>query len=103
MGEFLNEQPKPLIVEFVGLPGVGKTTVSQQVALKLKERGFQIVFRPEILQQWRQKNILQKAMQLFPENLNHWHIILNSLVLAWQVKPINWTSFARATKDFHQC
>ena len=43
MGKSLTETT-PLIVEFVGLPGVGKTTVAQQVALKLREQGLRVVF-----------------------------------------------------------
>ncbi|MGL5794852.1 MAG: hypothetical protein ACRC06_10680 [Waterburya sp.] len=100
MEQSVIQQPTPLIVEFVGLPGAGKTTISQQVVSQLRDRGLQIVFRSEILEQWQRKNFLQKAIQLFPKNLNHWHILINSLVLAWQVKPINWHSFAKAVKIF---
>ncbi|MGB5715362.1 MAG: hypothetical protein WBM44_31175, partial [Waterburya sp.] len=100
MGESLNQKSKPLIVEFVGLPGAGKTTVSQQVALKLRERGLQIVFRDEILKQWHGENVLQKAIQLVPDNLNHWNILINSLTFALQVKPINQQSFSKAAKIF---
>ena len=100
MGESLTNKPKPLIVELVGLPGAGKTTVSQQVALKLRERGLQIVSRDEILKQWKQKNLLQKAIQLLPNNLNHCNILINSLVFAFQVKPINLQSFSKAAKIF---
>ncbi len=99
MGKSLTETT-PLIVEFVGLPGVGKTTVAQQVALKLREQGLRVVFRAEILNQWQKKNILQKAIQLLPNNFNHWQILINSLIFAWQVKPINRQSFGKAAKIF---
>ena len=100
MEQSLTRKPKPLIVELVGLPGAGKTTISQQVALKLRERGLQIVSRDEILNQWKQKNLLQKALQLLPDNLNHWHILINSLAFAFEVKPINLQSFSKAVKIF---
>lgn len=88
------------IVELVGLPGAGKTTVSQQIALKLQERGLQIVSRDEILKQWHQENALQKAIKLLPNNFNHWNILINSLGFALQVKPINQQSFSKAAKIF---
>ncbi|MGF1540307.1 MAG: NB-ARC domain-containing protein [Pleurocapsa sp.] len=103
MGESLTEKFekfKPLIVEFVGLPGAGKTTISQQVELKLKERDLQIVSRDKILKQWEQENLWQKVVQLLPDNLHDWHILINSLIFALQVRPINRQSFSKAAKIF---
>jgi len=96
MGNYLSS----LTVEFVGLPGVGKTTVSQQVALKLRERNLRIVSRNEILNQWRQKNIWQKVFKLIFNNFNQWQILINSLIFASKVKPINCQSFLKAAKIF---
>ena len=100
MGKSLTEKPKPLIVELVGLPGAGKTTISKQIALKLREQNLQIVSRDEILRRWQQENVFQKAIQLLPNNLNYWEILINSLAFSLQVKPINQQSFSRATKIF---
>ena len=99
MGQSLTKS-KPLIVELVGLPGAGKTTLSKQLVSKFKERGLQVIFRDKILHQWHQKNPWQKLMQLLPHNFNHWNILINSLIFALQVKPINRQSFSKAIKIF---
>ncbi|MGF1539586.1 MAG: AAA family ATPase [Pleurocapsa sp.] len=100
MAKSVIKSHNPLLVEFVGLPGSGKTTVSYKVASILKAQGIEVVSRDEILSQWHQKTRLQKLFQLFPANLNHWHILLNSLSFAAGVKPINRQSFLQGGKIF---
>ncbi|MEM8830727.1 MAG: hypothetical protein AAGE96_15405 [Cyanobacteria bacterium P01_G01_bin.19] len=92
--------PYPLMVEFVGLPGSGKTTLSNLVAFKLESKGIKIVSREEILKQWHQKKALSKLFKLFTFNSNQWNILRNSLTFAAQVKPINLQSFLRAGRVF---
>ena len=89
-----------LAVEFVGLPGAGKTTVSQKVGTRLRAEGIQLVMRNEVLEEWHQASNWKKLLQLFPAHLNHWHILISSLVLAFQVKPISWWSISKAIKTF---
>ena len=96
----LTKTQNPLVVEFVGLPGSGKTTVSHLVTSKLKAKGIEVISREEILRQWHQKKVLQKLLKLFSSNSNQWNILRNSLTFAAQVKPINLQSFLRAGKVF---
>lgn len=100
MAKSLTKSQNPLVVEFVGLPGSGKTTISHLVTAKLEAKGIKIVSRAEILQQWHQKNVLQKLLQLFSSNSNQWTILVNSLTFAAQVQPINLFSFVQAIKIF---
>lgn len=90
----------PIIVEFVGLPGSGKTTLCHRVAAQLKAKGIATISREEILKQWHQKNALQKLFKLAPSDFNQWSVLLNSLTLAARVKPINVQSFLQAGKVF---
>ncbi|MEN8446469.1 MAG: AAA family ATPase [Cyanobacteria bacterium J06555_13] len=89
-----------LVAEFVGLPGVGKTTVSEKVAAKLAAEDIQLITRPEILEQWHQASRWGGIRQFFPANVNHWKLLLNSLALAAQVRPLSSWSFSKALKVF---
>ena len=100
MEKSLTKSKNTLVVEFVGLPGSGKTTVSHQVASKLRAKGIQIISRDEILTQWHRNHVLQKLFKLFSSHSNHWSILIHSLTFASQVKPINWQSFLQAGKVF---
>ena len=100
MAESLTQSQNPLVVEFVGLPGSGKTTLSHQVTAKLKAKGITIISREEILRKWHQENALQKLFKLFASDFNQWNILINSLTFAAQVKPINLFSFLQAGKVF---
>ena len=100
MAKSLTKSQNPLVVEFVGLPGSGKTTVSHLVTSKLKAKGIKIVSREEILREWHQKKALQKLLKLLSSNSNQWNILRKSLAFAAQVKPINLQSFLRAGKVF---
>ncbi|QIR39857.1 AAA family ATPase [Tolypothrix sp. PCC 7910] len=91
---------QPLILEFVGLPGAGKTTVCREVASRLKNQGLSLIGGDEILQQWKQQNTWQKLIKLIPQTQNQWQILLYSLFLASQVKPTNKQSFSKAAKIF---
>ncbi|BAY32317.1 thymidylate kinase [Nostoc carneum NIES-2107] len=93
-----NEQP--LILEFVGLPGAGKTTVCREVASRLNNQGVSVIRGDEILQQWKQQSTWQRLIKLIPQTLNQWQILLYSLFLAFQVKPTNRQSFSKAAKIF---
>jgi thymidylate kinase len=90
----------PLVVEFLGLPGVGKTTVLSPVAAQLQAAGISIVLRNEILQQWQALSGLQRLRQWMPSTLNQWQVLMQSVGLAAQVKPINLPSFSKAVKIF---
>ena len=100
MEKSLTKSKNTLVVEFVGLPGSGKTTVYHQVASKLRAKGIQIISRDEILTKWHRNNALQKLFKLFSSQFNHWSILINSLAFAFQIKPINWQSFVQAGKVF---
>lgn len=90
----------PLIVEFVGLPGAGKTTVLQQVAAQLKSENRSIVQRDEILTAWRRSSRLHRSLNLIPQTQVQWQVLLQSLRFATQVKPVNLQSFSKASKIF---
>jgi thymidylate kinase len=90
----------PVLIEFVGLPGAGKTTVFHQVVTQLRSEGIAIIPRDEILQQWRNTAGFQKILQLVPKTQNHWSVLLQSQGLAAQVKPLTWQSFVKAGKIF---
>ncbi|MGB2923918.1 MAG: AAA family ATPase [Limnothrix sp.] len=96
----ITKQANSVIVEWVGLPGAGKTTVSQAVYSKFKAQDFIIVLREDILKQWHRKNYVQQIIQLRPDNLNHWAVLRSSIVFAGRVKPINLQSFFRAWRIF---
>lgn len=87
-----------LILEFVGLPGAGKTTVCREVASRLNNQGVSLIRGDEILQQWKQQSTWQRMIKLIPQTLNQWQILLYSLFLAFQVKPTNRQSFSKAAK-----
>lgn len=90
----------PWVVEFVGLPGAGKTTVFHPVVSQLTAEGIPLVARDEILQKWQQTAWAKKVCQLMPNNPNQWHILLQALRLALRVKPQTRQSFAKAGKVF---
>lgn len=89
-----------LAVEFVGLPGAGKTTVSERVGKRLRADGIQLVMRNEVLEKWHQASVYEKLFQLFPARPDHWRILLSSLIFALQVRPISWWSISKAIKTF---
>lgn len=91
---------KPLIIEFVGLPGAGKTTVFDPVASYLKSQEISVVLRSEILEEWQAQPQFKKFLKLIPDNPNQLNILFQSLKLGTQVKPINLTSFSKAAKVF---
>lgn len=91
---------KPLVIEFVGLPGAGKTTVLHQVAPQLKAEKFSIAQRSEILQSWQKQSVLQKILKLIPQSQDQWSVLLHSLAFAAQVKPTNRQSFSKASRIF---
>lgn len=100
MGESLTRSPSPLVVEFVGLPGAGKTTICDRVAERLRECGISLISRREILQEWHRNALPQKIIQLLPTEGNDSRILLNSLLFAARVKPIALQSFLQAGKVF---
>lgn len=96
----MGESLKPAIVEFVGLPGAGKTTVFNAVVPRLQERNIPVLLRTEMLQEWRSHSPFEKLFHLVPTNQNQWNILFQSWNLALQTKPINLASFSKATKIF---
>ena len=94
------QQTSSTIVEWVGLPGAGKTTVSQAAYLKLQAQDVPVLLRQEILDQWARKSKVKKLLQLRPESLNHWDILRSSVLFAMRVKPLNFQSFLRAWRVF---
>ncbi|HEY9622358.1 MAG TPA: AAA family ATPase [Crinalium sp.] len=100
MGESVTKPSQPLVIEFVGLPGAGKTTVFHQVVAQLREEGISVAARDEILKQWKSTGRVKKLLQLLPQTWNHVQTLVQSLVLASQVKPLNRQSFAKAVKVY---
>lgn len=90
----------PWVVEFVGLPGAGKTTVFHPVVSQLTTKGTLLVDRNEILQQWQNTARANKIWQLIPSNLNQWHILIQAIGLALRVRPLTRQSLLKAGKVF---
>lgn len=90
----------PWIVEFVGLPGAGKTTVFHPVVSQLTAEGISLVARDEILRQWQKTAWAQRVWQLIPSSPNQWHILIQALKLALSVKPLTKQSLSKASKIF---
>lgn len=90
----------PIVLEFIGLPGAGKTTVFHQVVAQLKQQGVSVAAGDEILRNWKQQPIWQRLWKLIPQSQNQWQILRKSLLLATQVKPTNWLSFSKAIKTY---
>jgi thymidylate kinase len=89
----------PLIVEFVGLPGAGKTTVSKTLASSLQIDSKRVLILEDIEKScgWgkgkRGKNRIQKVIGLASATVRHWNASLESVLYASQVKPLNAESF----------
>lgn len=90
----------PIVLEFIGLPGAGKTTVFHQVVAQLKQQGVSVAAGDEILRSWKKQPIWQRLGKLIPQTQNQWQILRQSLLLATQVKPTNWLSFSKAIKTY---
>ena len=88
------------IVEFIGLPGAGKTTLCTEVARQLHNGGRSVVRRDEILQRWHQNSMGQKLMQLWPDCSRDWQVLTQILALAAQVQPLNTTSVLKAATTY---
>jgi thymidylate kinase len=95
-----NKVNTPIVLEFIGLPGAGKTTVFHQVVSRLKEQGVTVAAGDEILRDWKNQQLWQRLWKLIPQTENQWQILLHSLFLATQVKPTNWLSFSKAIKTY---
>ncbi len=94
------ESDFPLIVEFVGLPGAGKSTVAAQVFEQLQLEGRTVISRSQILAQWHNTHLVKRLFQLVPHRVNHWRVLLNSLFFALRVQPISRWSILQALKTF---
>jgi len=90
----------PLVVEFVGLPGAGKTTVFREVVTQLRREGITVIPRDEMLQQWQNLSLLQRLLRLIPQTRNQWSVLWHSVSFAAQVKPINLASFHKVAQLF---
>lgn len=89
-----------LTVEFVGLPGSGKTTVSREVYKKLQSQKITVISRDQILDQWHRTHPLVRLYQIFPVRLNHWQVLLNALHFASQMRPVRRWNLLQAVKTF---
>ena len=88
------------IVEFIGLPGAGKTTLCTEVARQLHDRGLSVVCRDEILQKWHRNSMGKKLMQLRPDCPRDWQVLTQTMALAAQVQPLNATSVLKAATTY---
>ncbi|MBD2359253.1 AAA family ATPase [Tolypothrix sp. FACHB-123] len=95
-----NKVNAPIVLEFIGLPGAGKTTVFQQVVAQLKQQGVSVAAGDQILRDWKHQPLWQRLWKLIPQTQNQWRILWQSLLLATQVKPTNWLSFSKAIKTY---
>ena len=94
------ELPSAPIVEFIGLPGAGKTTLCTEVARQLHNGDRSVVCRNDILQEWHRNSIGQKLMQLRPDCPRDWQVLTQILALAAQVQPLNTTSVLKAATTY---
>ena len=94
------DRPSAPIVEFIGLPGAGKTTLCTEVARQLNDRGLSVVCRNDILQEWHRNSIGQKLRQLRPDCPRDWQMLTQILALAAQVQPLNATSVLKAATTY---
>jgi len=85
----------PLIVEFIGLPGAGKTTVSRRVVSELDSAGHKCLTRDvwaELRRAHRRSHpsySLKDVYQFFVFCVRHTHVAFPALSCAFQVTPLN--------------
>ncbi len=93
---------QPLVIEFIGLPGAGKTTTAQIVIDKLSAAGYRCfglstLDKPEALE--KEKGGLDnklKMLTLFVYScIVHTQITIDMLLFVLQVRPISATNFRR--------
>lgn len=88
----------PLIVEFIGLPGAGKTTVSRRVVSELDSAGHKCLTRDvwgELRKAHRRSHpsvSLKDVYQFFVFCVRHMHVAFHALSYALQVTPLNMRS-----------
>jgi thymidylate kinase len=85
---------RPLIVEFIGLPGAGKTTVSRRVVSELDSAGHRCLTRDvwaELRSDHRRypRVSLKEVYQFFVFCVRHMQVAFYALSYAFQVTPLN--------------
>ncbi|HBX23880.1 MAG TPA: hypothetical protein DEF34_09665 [Desulfotomaculum sp.] len=92
-------KPTPVIIEFAGLPGAGKTTAAEQIIKVLELDGYKCFGREQFVNSNRHFAVLAKKILI-----NIFFVLAHICMLAWccifalQVTPVNMTSLKRAVK-----
>jgi hypothetical protein len=79
----------PLFVEFVGLPGGGKTTASSGAARILEQRGYACAHRPPLPVESAPR--ARRWVSLLWFRLRHWRLIVAGVVYLMSIRPFRWS------------
>jgi hypothetical protein len=75
----------PLFIEFVGLPGSGKSTVAAEVVARLQSEGYRSQIRPPLFRD-RQRGIVHRIRFLY-FRLTSWRLAFALLAFTVSVRP----------------
>jgi thymidylate kinase len=79
---------KPLIIEFAGLPGAGKTTTAESVVAQLQARGLDCAYRPSLV--GIRGGRTRHRLRFLWFRIRHWRLIVAAIAYALSIRPRRW-------------
>lgn len=91
----------PLFVEFVGLPGSGKSSIVGRLDRVLAERGYRCAIRPPVISGHHQG--LAHRIQFSRYHLLEWRLLRSLARYGFSIKPRKWFRVPYLRKVFFSC